>query len=238
MNTELKEILNEFSYSKSHNIYSSNTPTEGYWSNFTVKENELLIQDLDSLGSVNTILKHRPMLHDIIFSDERAAGLELLDIKGNEVCVDYGCMWGALTVPLAKRCKSIISIDQTYASLRLLSKRIEEKKLKNVILLQHDIKKLPPNKFNTDIAIINGVLEWIPNTGTFELPTIFGKRKKLLSTANPYKNHLDFLKVVHSNQSEKGKLYLAIENRFDIKPNSSISSIYFYNVYFLSSGDI
>ena len=40
-----------------------------------------------------------------LFSKKRGRGIDLLNIKGNEVAVDFGCMWGALTIPLAKKVK-------------------------------------------------------------------------------------------------------------------------------------
>ena len=67
--------------------------SKGYWSNLNYDENSLLIHELKSSNPKNAIKKLFPELYEIIFSHKREAGLELW-LSGDEICVDYGCMWG------------------------------------------------------------------------------------------------------------------------------------------------
>jgi hypothetical protein len=197
------------------NLFSSRE--EGYWSNLSKNESRSLVSSLTNIKTRDAINKFYPSLFDIIFSPKREAGLELLNLSGHEYCVDYGCMWGALTIPLAKRCDYVLGIDQTMDSLRFLKIRAKEEELYNIDLLCTNIKKINifQNKF--DIAIVNGVLEWIPEDGSIELKTYFGKFKRKKYKTSPIHQQVDFLNKLRENLSENGKLYLAIENRFDYK---------------------
>lgn len=202
-------------------IFYSKNDESGYWSNLNQEENKKLIETLDELSPQDTIKKLYPKLYDVIFSKKREAGLELLQLKGTEVCIDYGCMWGALSVPLAKRAGHVISVDQTRDSLKFLSSRYQYEGLNNVTIVNQNIKKFPmlPEGIKADCAVINGVLEWVPETGNIELNNYYGKKKKKTYAQgySPRLVQLEFLKSVKDNLSEDGRLYLAIENRFDFK---------------------
>jgi hypothetical protein len=190
---------------------------ETYWSNLNQKENKELIDSLKNLSTKEAITKFYPYLYDVIFSPKRWGGLELLDIKGDEACIDCGCMWGALTMGLAKRCKYVLGVDQTMDSLRFLTKRIKEESLSNVDLLCTNLKKLNVFENKFDIAVVNGVLEWIPEENIIELKSYYGKRSQKKYSSDPYHTQLNFLKIVKNNLQANGKIYLAIENRFDVR---------------------
>lgn len=196
-------------------IYSSGT--NGYWSCLTKKESDWLSDALKTMDSRDAILKIRPDLFDVIFSEQRSVGLELLELSGNEICIDYGCMWGALTIPLAKRCRYVLGIDQTLDSLIFLRARIKENNLQNVELLCENLKNVPVFQSKADIAIVNGVLEWIPEEGDIELSEYYGKRQTRHYEGNPCGKQVSFLRMVCDNLKGSGKLYLAIENRYDFK---------------------
>lgn len=190
----------------------------GYWSNLDRTENDAFVEDLKTASSAKeALIKNFPQYYDIVFSPKREAGLELLDLKGDEICVDFGCMWGALTVPLAKRTKFVLGVDQTLQSLIFLKRRIEDEKLENIDLLRENLNKMPVSEKTFDVALVNGVLEWIPEKGEIALKQYYGKKVKKDYTSNPQSMQIDFLKKVYTNLNSKGKLYLAIENRFDFK---------------------
>ena len=102
-----------------------------------------------------------PKYEEMIFSPKREAALELFEDQGQGVCIDYGSMWGVLSVGMAKRGHQVISVDQTFDSLKFLKSRSFEEGLDNIYLVQDDLREI---KFQNiaDYAIINGVLEWIP----------------------------------------------------------------------------
>jgi hypothetical protein len=192
---------------------------EGYWSNLTKNENKLMIEALKNTTARDALLKYQPWLEDVIYSAKRQAGLEMLHLCGDEVCIDYGCMWGALTVPLALRTKFVLGVDQTLDSLQFLKARLKEEGVDNVALLRNDLRKMPafPDQARVDVAVVNGVLEWIPEVGDIELKTYYGKHHKKNYSGHPGEQQESFLSRVYQNLKESGKLYLAIENSFDFK---------------------
>jgi len=67
------------------------------------------------------------------------------------------------------------------------------------------------------VAIVNGVLEWIPEEGPIELKSYYGKYDKKKYKRNPFLQQRNFLRSINQLLHKKGKLYLAIENRYDFK---------------------
>lgn len=190
---------------------------EGYWSNLTREENRSLIDGLQEYGARQALLKYQGWLENVVYSPKRCAGLELLQLKGDETCIDYGCMWGALTIPLAKMTEQVLGIDQTRESLLFLKARAKEENIENVELLCTDLKKLEDFENIADIAVVNGVLEWIPEMGPIALKNYYGQYSEKEYRDIPYALQKSFLKTVRQHLREKGKLYLAIENRYDFK---------------------
>ena len=128
-------------------------------------------------------------------------------------------MWGALTVPLALRTKFVLGVDQTMESLQFLKARLRDEGIGNVALLRNDLRKMPvfPEHACVDVAVVNGVLEWVPEVGDIELKTYYGKHHMKAYSGHPEEQQESFLRSVYQNLNKKGKLYLAIENRFDFK---------------------
>jgi len=204
------------SYRKiTENIFISDK--EGYWSNLDKHESRHLADVSEKIGTRDAVRTHHLHLFSIIFSPKRQGGLELLNLSGKESCIDYGCMWGAMTIPLAKRCGYVLGIDQTLDSLKFLDVRVREERLDNVDLLCGNLKNLGNFRNKFDVAVVNGVLEWIPEDGDIELKNYYGKYRPKLYVGNPGSQQLLFLKTVHQNLNAGGRLYLAIENRFDFK---------------------
>lgn len=194
-------------------------PKGNYWSNLDIEENNKFLQETEELGVEESVRKYYPEYFDVIFSPKRAAGLLFLDPMPGEIVIDAGCMWGALSVPLARAGCTVISIDQTFESLQLLNKRFKEENLNNVHLICSDLKKIRYKKESFDKAVINGVLEWIPEVETIELKKYFGKKIQSSSkkdSKNPRDMQLEFLKNLYFGMKNEGKLYLAIENRYDL----------------------
>ena len=211
----IREELRRSYEQNADNIFISDK--EGYWSNLDKDESRHMADVSEKSGTHDAVRINYPHLFNVIFSPKRQGGLELLDLSGEESCVDYGCMWGALTIPLAKRCNYVLGIDQTMDSLRFLNTRIKEEGLSNIDLLCGSLKDIRSFKNKFDIAVINGVLEWMPEDGVVELKTYYGQYRHKRYTGNPKSQQLSFLKNVHQELATDGKLYLAIENRFDFK---------------------
>jgi SAM-dependent methyltransferase len=190
---------------------------QGYWSNLSQDDNRKLVELLRTRTTVDAIRATHPGFEQVIYSPKRAGGLELLELKGHETCVDFGCMWGALTVPLAKLSAEVLAVDQTLPSLQFLAARAREEGLTNIVPLCHDIRALPDLPLQADVAVVNGVLEWVGEEEPVELEAYFAKRLSRGYTARAGERQRAFLRTVHNTLKPGGRLYLAIENRYDFK---------------------
>jgi ubiquinone/menaquinone biosynthesis C-methylase UbiE len=190
---------------------------EGYWSNISSEDQESFLSMCDEVGTLKAIKVNFPELEEMIYEPARSVGLKLLDIKSDHIGIDYGCMWGNMLIQSAKKCKHMVGVDQTLDSLKFLQKRVFEEQLDNVSLVHQNLRNEIELSNCFDFAIINGVLEWIPDTNQIELSKFFKKSKDKIekSAKSPTDLQLDFLKKVHQNLNKNGKLYLAIENRWD-----------------------
>ena len=189
----------------------------GYWSNLSEHDNTQLMNAVKEMSCSDAIHASHPRLKDVIFSPKRAAGLELLELDGSEVCADFGCMWGAIAVPLAKRCDYVVGFDQTLDSLRFAKKRAAEEGVDNIDFVCGDLKSSVFPETFFDIAVVNGVLEWIPETGHIDLTRYYGKFQKKRVSSRARDEQVAFLKAIRGSLKNAGKLYLAIENRYDYK---------------------
>jgi len=212
---KLKQKL-EGSFEKIDGIYTDPSSV-GYWSNLKKEDQPELINALETNSCWDVITEKYPQLRDIIFDPTRAVGIKLLDINPNDIGIDYGCMWGNLLVYAAKSCKAMVGIDKTRESLKFLQYRLRDEKINNCFLINCDLRKLRIFEDIFDFAIVNGVLEWIPEENEVELPRFLKKGKCRLKKPlrDPKLVGLEFLQMVYRSLKNGGKLYLAIENRYD-----------------------
>ena len=187
---------------------------EGYWSNLSKQENNKFEKILENYGTKKAVQSVIPQFKDMIYSEKREAALELLDHEKPGICIDFGCMWGVMSVGMAKRGHEVISIDQTYQSLLFLKKRAKEDCLNNIHIVQDDIKKTNFTNL-ADFAIVNGVLEWIPIIEDVEVEKFYEKSPNygVEDLEMPSDMQKQFLKTVYSSLKEEGEMMLAIENR-------------------------
>lgn len=214
LNNYLNTIYNKYS----DGIFLSGK--SGYWSNLSKKRNDEFSMLLEKMDCRTAVKSFMPQFENMIFSSKREAALELLDHNKKEgICIDYGSMWGALTVGMAKRGHHVIAVDQTYESLNFLKFRSREENLKNIYLVQDDVRAVD-FKSVADYAIVNGVLEWIPETSEVVVDDYYGSSncKKEVAKSNtiskkPRDMQLAFLKNVYESLNPGGQLLLTIENK-------------------------
>jgi len=221
-----KENLSDYLESfpkESDNIYVSQNK-DGYWSNLSKKQNAELMAILGTQSTRECIKATNPSHMEVIFSEKRAAALELLQLTGKEIAVDLGCMWGAITIPLAKQTFEVLGVDQTMESLRFSEARSQEENLNNVKFLCGNLREIKLPQENFDVAIVNGVLEWVPEQAPVVVEDYWYKvnsqtkddeenKRKI----NPGEIQKAFLENVHNALKGDGRLMLAIENRYDYK---------------------
>lgn len=215
-NNEFTYELNQL-YENIGGIYHSRSPQQGYWSNLSKDQQATFLSSLEERSTLETVRTLFPEREKIIFDPMRSVGLKMLGIKEGEVGVDYGCMWGGLLTYAAKCCRAMLGVDQTHESLVFLKHRLKENDLSNCSLLQANLRETIDLQKTFDFAIVNGVLEWLPEEGKIELESFLSKKKTkfVKPKRNPREIQLEFLKMVHNNLKKDGRMYLAIENRYD-----------------------
>lgn len=193
--------------------------TGGYWSMLDKDTMAAFQNDLGTMSPQDVVRKHFPDLEDLIFSPRRTGGIGMLDISPDDVVVDAGCMWGALTVPLARTGATVIGLDQTIHSLNLLRARLDEEGLDNAHVVQTDLNQIEFEPNSVDVLVLNGVMEWLAE-GDIEAQKMWDTHaydtdaKQMRST--PRDVQLRFLKTVCAALKPGGHIYLAIENRYDV----------------------
>ena len=211
-NNLIQKIFLLYPHQDKNKIFKSGR--SGYWSNLSKNLNKKFNNKLKN-GEIKKLVKSIiPEFENMIFSEKREGALELLNHDKKGICIDYGCMWGVLSVGMAKRGHSVLAIDKTYESLFFLKKRIDEENIKNIHLIQDDIKKTKFSKI-ADFAVINGVLEWVPTSEQIEIELI--QKKNYIPNFNnkgsPENIQKKFLSTVFKSLKKNGEMLLAIENR-------------------------
>ncbi len=191
----------------------------GYWSNLSQVHNKEFLEILKNKDCKSAVKSFMPKFEEMIFSSKREAALELLDHNKKGICIDYGAMWGVLSVGMAKRGHEVIAVDKTHDSLNFLKFRSKEEGLDNIHLVQDDIREIEFKNI-ADYAIVNGVLEWIPEKSEIivdEYLSNSNSKSKKSTDENklkkPREMQLAFLKKVHESLNKEGQLLLAIENK-------------------------
>ena len=191
----------------------------GYWSNLSEKKNKEFYKILEKNDCKTAVKSFMPQFEEMIFSSKREAALELLDHSKQGICIDYGSMWGVLSVGMAKRGHHIIAVDQTYDSLKFLKLRATEESLENIHLVNDDIRDVNFKNI-ADYALVNGVLEWIPETSEVVVDDYFKKssflkkeKKSNQILKKPREMQISFLKKIYESLKKEGQLLLAIENK-------------------------
>ncbi len=185
----------------------------GYWSTLSKEENERFVSLLECNSPLEVVEEVIPFSKDMIFSEKREAALELLDHSTSGVCIDYGCMWGVMSIGMAKRGHTVVAIDQTNESLLFLRHRSESEGLGNIHVVQDDLRELSFREI-ANYALVNGVLEWIPIAGEVYIKDYFKKMQINNSLDDdPRSMQARFLEKVYSSLVPDGQMMLAIECR-------------------------
>lgn len=74
------------------------------------------------------------------------------DVDKNDVVLEIGTGIGTLTIELAKKAKKVIAIEQDENICKILTKRLKDKKIDNVELINDDALKVDFPKFNKIIS--------------------------------------------------------------------------------------
>lgn len=111
--------------------------------------------------------------------------------------LDIGAGPGGISIAFSKECKNVVAIEPNREYSSMIKNRISEMKLENITLLEDSFLNINLPESSFDIAILNGVLEWVG-----------------VNTNNPKEIQKEVLKKVFSLLKEDGVLYIGIENRW------------------------
>jgi len=191
--------------------------TDSYEQNSSKKQSSRLMSKLGTISTNQYIDQMKSIPTQAAFSGKRVAALELLQLNGTETVVDLGCMCGELAIPLAKQVSYVLGIDQTLELLKFSEVRADEDNLDNIDFICEYLKEIQLPEDTFDLAVVNGALERIPEIKSIPTDDFSYKDRKREAAGNPVEIQLDFLRNVHSGLKAKGRIFLAVQNRYDYK---------------------
>ena len=159
--------------------------------------------------------------------------IERIDINKEDTLLDLGCGEGSITIPLAKRAKSVTGVDSAYKMLEILNEKSQKENIINIKTIEEDLTNITvENVGKHDIVIasrsLNGVLnikETIANineiANKYVYITVFGssthkyKKEKAEIAGKPFKagtDHMVLVMLLRSLGIEANVLQLECKN--------------------------
>jgi SAM-dependent methyltransferase len=138
-------------------------------------------------------------------SDERKALWKyLLPVSRDSRVLDYGSGFGNISSSLSRSFHEVISMEPTFARLRMWQIRAKQNGIRNAYLVCYggDSPNLPFRDEYFDLIVLNGVMEWLPVS---------------LEQGHPRQVQLRALQEIRRVLKKGGTLYIGIENRFALR---------------------
>lgn len=138
-----------------------------------------------------------------ISAPARTGGLALLDLKGIERVLDFGCAFGVLSLELVKRAAMVAALDVTRAKIQFLEIVKQQDDLETLFpVCSGDPLRLPFAEGSFDWVILNAVFEYLPQS---------------IPVADVRAAHLLALQEVYRVLAPGGRLYLSTKNRYSYR---------------------
>ncbi|MFX0561203.1 class I SAM-dependent methyltransferase [Tepidibacillus infernus] len=84
--------------------------------------------------------------------------LQYLDLKKKDTVLDLGAGTGYFSIPIAKQVKKVIAVDVSEKMLTHMKQEMENEKIENIDMVQHEIETLPFDNQTADRIIVSLVL--------------------------------------------------------------------------------
>jgi ubiquinone/menaquinone biosynthesis C-methylase UbiE len=130
---------------------------------------------------------------------QRASWAPMLSLHERSAALDIGAGYVAITHSLARSVGEVYSVEAIPERIEFIQERLRQSRVDNVQIIQASATALPLMGNSFDLAVANGVLEWI---GEWDLE------------GTPRQAQLRFLQSVHRVLKPDGVLSVGIENRF------------------------
>jgi amino acid adenylation domain-containing protein/thioester reductase-like protein len=136
---------------------------QGVW-NQTYKEKPS--EDKEEFNIVGWINSYdsKPFSDSIMLEWTETTVERILKLQPKKI-LEIGCGTGLLLLRIAPFCKHYLGIDSSTKAIELLNKIVEQRKVKNVVLLEafaDQIDNVEQNDY--DVIIINSVIQYFPNS--------------------------------------------------------------------------
>jgi SAM-dependent methyltransferase len=119
--------------------------------------------------------------------------------NNNRRCLDIGSGLGNLSEMLSHYYNEVYSLEAVPERIEFQKRRFKNSNINNITIVRGNALELPFPDDYFDLVVCNGVLEWVG----------------IMNTDRPPREvQLSFLREVKRTLSDKGCLYIGIENRF------------------------
>lgn len=176
-----------------------------YWGEIPRKDMENVIVMAKEKGwrtSLETLVRNRyPKIYQSIRGEYRADFRFLLPINDQQDVLDIGAGWGQLSFLLSPFARSVWALENVSQRVEFMLIRKVQDRIRNLMPVWGSALSPPFLGESFDVAIMNGVLEWL---GTWDEAKAPGRVQK------------DALRTIHSLLRPGGFLYIGIENRYGI----------------------
>lgn len=132
---------------------------------------------------------------------DRANWYLFLPLPRESTVLDIGAGSGAITHAMACFYDHVIAIEPVIERVEFMKQRFRQEGLSNVTLVRSHVGKLPILSQSIDLAILNGVLEWIPWS---------------ITQGRPREVQLQALQTIHEVLRPGGFVCVGIENRWTL----------------------
>lgn len=178
-----------------------------YWNQVSPDQMRLLLETAETHGyryAVERLLTSftSPHMAGYVLGESRADFRCILPVTPSAQVLDLGAGWGAVSCTLAAVTEGVTAADTNPHTLRFVSIRARQSHIGNLQLVRIDPLddgRLPFPDDAFDIAIMNGVLEWVGEAS---------------SDVPPAQAQLRCLQEVRRVLKPHGMLYVGIENRY------------------------
>jgi SAM-dependent methyltransferase len=136
------------------------------------------------------------------FTDPAKASFYLsLRVPTRRLAMDVGAGSGVIASELGRHFERAIAVEQDERWCRFMQHRFRQDGLA-VDVIYGDALRLPPGVADVDLAVVNGVLEWVATGDSLQA-----------QSGSPRQVQLAFLRAIRSVLRPGGRIGIAIENR-------------------------